>query len=109
MKQFYTHLTQVESLIVELSKMDLSNEERIHLSKLVDSTLHHTILDAVLSELSDSEKVIFLRLIKEADNDRIWRFLNERVDKIEDKIKKAADDLKMELHKDLLALRYEKL
>ena len=40
--------------------------------------------------------------LKEDDHDKIWRFLNEKVDKIEVEIKKAAKDLKDQLQKDLM-------
>lgn len=105
MKQFYTHLIEIESLIIELDKMSLSDEEKIHLSNLLDSSLHHTILDAVLSELSDEDKRIFLNYLQKDDHNKIWKLLNEKVDNIEDKIKKCADDLKDQLKKDIREAR----
>ncbi len=101
MKYFYTHLVEVESIIVELDKMNLSEEEKLHLATLVDSSLHHTILDAVLSELSASDKRVFIKHLNEGDRDKIWKFLNDKVDGVEIKIKKAADDLKRQLQQDL--------
>lgn len=105
MKTFYSHLIEVESIVLELDKLDLSDEEKIHLASLVDSSLHHTILDAILSELSEEDKKTFLQHVHEDNHDKIWKFLNERVDNIEDKIKKAAEDLKDQLHKDLQEVR----
>lgn len=101
MKQFYSHLIEIESIMVSLDKMDLSGEEKLHLTYLVDSSLHHTILDAILSELPDKDKVVFINHLKADDHDKIWKFLNEKVAGVEDKIKKAADDLKSQLHKDI--------
>lgn len=101
MKQFYSHLIEIESIVVELDKMDLTEEQKIHLTSLIDSSLHHTILDAVLSELLPHDKRAFLNHLKEDNHSKIWKFLNEKVDNIEEKIKKAADDLKDELHEDL--------
>lgn len=98
---FYSHLIEIESIVVELDKLDLSEEQKIHLTGLIDSSLHHTILDAVLSELSPENKRVFLNHLREDDHDQVWKFLNEKVDNIEGKIKKAAQDLKMELHNDL--------
>ncbi len=99
MKNFYSHLVEVESIIVELDKLDLSKEQRHHLASLVDSSLHHTILDAILSQLNESDKRVFIQNID--DNDKTMKFLNEKIDKVEEKIKKAADDLKSEIKKDL--------
>lgn len=101
MKQWYTHLVEIETIIVELDKMDLSKEDKLHLAHLVDSSLHHTILDAVLSQLKEEDKRIFITHLNEGSHDKIWQFLNEKVDGVEDKIKKAAEDLKKELHKDI--------
>lgn len=101
MKYFYSDLIEIESVIIELDKLDLSPEQKIHLTSLIDSSLHHTILDAVLSQLTPQDKRVFLNHLKEDDHGKIWQFLNEKVDNIEGKVKKAADDLKTELHNDL--------
>lgn len=101
MKQFYSRLMEIESIIVELDKLDLSQDQRHHLANLVDSSLHNTILDAILAELNDQDKRAFLNYLNEDDHEKIWKFLNERVENIEDKIKNVAEDLKVQLHKDL--------
>ncbi len=98
---FYSHLIEIESIIIELDKLDLSSEQKTHLTSLIDSSLHHTILDAILSELSPQDKKVFLNRLKEDDHSKIWEFLNGKVDFVEEKIKKSADDLKKELHEDL--------
>ena len=108
MKLFYSHLIEVDSIILELDQMDLSSEERLHLANLIDSSIHHSILDAILSELSESDKRVFMQHLNEGDHDEIWRFLNEKVDGVEEKIKKAADDLKAELHKDIQSAHSKK-
>lgn len=101
MKKWYTHLIEIESITEELDKMDLSSEEKLHLAHLVDSSLHHTILDAVLSQLSSKDKEIFLNHLKSEDHDQIWQFLNDKVQDIEVKIQMAAEELKNQLKKDL--------
>lgn len=101
MKTFYTHLIEIESIIIELDKLDLSVEQKAHLTSLIDSSLHHTVLDVVLSQLNPQDKKIFLSHLQEGEHSKIWQFLNEKVDGVEEKIKKAAEDLKVQLHKDL--------
>lgn len=98
---FYTHLIEIESIIAELDKMDLSKEEKLHLAKLVDESLHHTILDAIFSQLNEEEKQVFATHLKGNDHEKIWKFLKEKIDNVEDKIKSAAKDLKVRLHEDL--------
>lgn len=102
-KHFYSHIVETSSVSLALGEMDISQTERKHLLSLVEHNLHHAILDSVLSELSDEDKQEFLMLISTDDNDKIWELLVNRVDNIEDKIKKTADDLTKEIHKDIEA------
>lgn len=98
---FYSHLIEIESIVIELDKMDFSDEEKMELSTLIDSSLHHVILNAVLSELSEGDKHTFFNHLRDGDNEKVMDYLNTRVDHIEDKIKKAADELKEEMKKDI--------
>lgn len=100
-KHFYSHLIEFESLQIELNEMRLSAEEREHLLSLAQSNLHHTVLDAILSELSEDDKKMFLTHVASEDHGKTWEFLFKKIDNIEEKIKKAADLLKQELHKDI--------
>jgi len=101
MRHFYSHLVEIESVIVELDKLDLSPEQKKRLTKLIDSSLHHMILDAVLSQLTKQDKIVFLNHLREDDHGKLWKFLNIKIDSVEEKIKKTIEDLKNELHKDL--------
>lgn len=100
-KSFYTHIVDTSTLSLELGDMDLTQEERIHLISLINSNLHHEILDLVLSELDEEDKKIFLKHLAHEEHDKVWELLNKKVDNIEEKIKKTAEDLKKELHKDI--------
>ena len=103
--QFYSHLINIQELIIELDTLELSKKEKHELAQLLDSNLHHTILDAVLSELSEEDKRIFIHHLEKGEQKEIWDFLNTKVESIEEKVKKAADDLKEELRKDLKEAR----
>lgn len=100
-KHFYSHVVETSSLSLALGEMDLSQEERKHLIELAQDNLHHAILDVVLSELSDKDKQKFLLLLSQDDQEKIWKLLTQRIDHVEDKIKKTANELKKELHKDI--------
>ncbi len=101
MKYFYSHLIEIEAIVIKLDKMDLSKEEKLHLTHLIDSSLHHTVLNAILSELSEEDKRLFILHLKENNHDKIWQFLNNKVSGIETKIRKAATDLNKEFMTDL--------
>ncbi len=98
---FYSHLIEIQSIVSKLDELDLSKKEKLHLAQLLDSSLHHTILDAIFSRLSDSDKRVFVQHLTEGSHDKIWNFLQEKVSGVEEKIKKAAEDLKEQLHEDL--------
>lgn len=105
MTKFYTHIIEIDSLLVELNEMDLSDTEKKHLADLIDSNIHHTVLDAILTHLSDEDKKIFMEHLARGDHQKIWDHLNEKVDNIEEKIKKAANQVKEELHRDIKEAR----
>lgn len=111
-RYFYTHIIDTSTLSLELGIMELDHKERTHLISLIDSNIHHAVLDLVLSELKSSDKKIFLTHLASEDHDKVWKFLNEKVENIEEKIKRTADELKKELHKDIketrLAMRQAK-
>lgn len=100
-KHFYSHIVKTDSIALRLQYLDLTEEERVHLLGLIDSSLHHAILDAVLSELPEQDKKKFLEHLTHYHHDDLWKFLNARVDNIEEKIKKVADSLHEELHNDI--------
>jgi hypothetical protein len=107
-KHFYNKIIDTESIESELDTLDLSVEERVHLLSLMESSLHHAILDSILSELSHEDKKIFLRLMTMEHHDSIWQFLNKKVSNIEHIIRRSGDDLKHELHKDLTEAKTKK-
>ncbi len=100
-KYFYTHIIDTSNLSLELGDMDLKSSERVHLISLIESNIHHEILDLILSELNPEDKKTFLTHLASEDHEKVWEFLNEKVNNIEEKIKKTAEDLKKELQKDI--------
>lgn len=102
-------MIEIESIIFELDKLDLSQEEKIHLAMLADSTLHSHILEAILSQLSEHEKEVFIDHFKTGDHDKTWQYLNEKVDKVQEKVKAVADQIKHELQKDIEEAKEESI
>lgn len=104
-KHFYSDLVDFEIIIEELNTLNISDKERDELVELAHSNLHHRVVDAVLSELSSDDKRVFLEHLSIGDSDKIWKHLNEKVDKIEDKIKQTAESLKKDLREDIRGVR----
>ncbi len=101
MKHFYSHVFETESLHIELSQLDLSSDEKEHLLQLIESNIHHTIIEAILSQLKEEDKKLFLTHVSCGEHDKIWNLLHLRIENIEEKIKQIADEVKKELRKDI--------
>lgn len=108
-RYFYTHLIEIDSVFIELEKLDLSEIEKKQLAHLIDSNLHHHILDAILSELNMEDKKLFMEHLSKENEKKIWHFLNAKTDNIEEKIKQAVEELKEKLHKDIKESKRRKL
>jgi hypothetical protein len=100
-KHFFSHLVAVDELHIELDNLEMSDDQKEEVKKLLDESIYHTVLEAILMELSDEDKKIFLTHLLEDDHGKIWEFVNGKVENIEDKIVKAAEDIKKELHSDI--------
>ncbi len=98
-KIFYDHLVMMEEIIVVIDQHDLSPKERQELISLVDQTLHHHILDVILTHLPVPHHEAFLALFHKAPHDpQLLTFLKEKtaVD-IEREIQKKAKTVKKSL------------
>ncbi len=100
-KQFYDSIEEIDTLHIELEGLEVDEREREHLSELIDANLHTTILDLILSELTEEDKKKFLDHLIEDDHDKIWKHLDKHIEGVQDKIEKAAKDLSVQLKKDI--------
>lgn len=104
-KYFYSHLISLDILDSELDTLDLSKEEKEELLKLAHESIHHTVMDAILSQLSEEDKKRFFELLSEGSHKNIWKHLNEKTEKIEDRIIEAGEEIKKQLHSDIKNLK----
>lgn len=106
---FYSEIVEMDSFYLEIDDLSMSEEEKEQIKKLINSSLHHTILDAILSELSEDDKKVFLDHVFSGRNDEVWNHLNQRIEKIEEKIKKTAEDLKEKIREDIKSTKPDSL
>ncbi len=104
-KHFYSPLIDFDELVEDIENLDLSQKEKAELAELAHLNLHSTILDAVLSELTETDKKNFLELLARGQHDQIWKTLNTKVEGIEDKITNAGKQVKKELREDIKKVR----
>lgn len=101
MKKFYSHLIEIETLTIELDKIEMADHEKHELAQLIDSNIHNTVMDAIMSKIPDSEKKKFAEVANSQDHKKIWEFLKSKSESIEDDIKKAAIEIKKQLREDV--------
>lgn len=102
MSYFYSHIIEIESVISALDELNLKDDHKSHLASLIDSTIHQTILDVILSKLSSDDKKAFLWRLRENPQDKkLLEFLNDKIDNVEEEIRQAVKEVKKELHKDI--------
>jgi len=102
---FYSHLIDLDSLFSELDVLDLTAEQKKELKNLAREHVHQTVIDTILSQLSETDKKRFLELVALGESEKIWKHLNEKAEKIEDKITTAADQIKNELKEDIVKVK----
>ncbi len=100
-QHFYHSLISIESIEIELEKFSLTPGQKDELAELAEKTLHHAILDLVLSELSDEDKHLFLAHHAADNHKEVWNILTHKIDNIEEKIKTTAGQVSKKLHQDL--------
>lgn len=100
-KHFYSHILEIDSLQVSLDLLDLTPKEKEELIAIAETSIHHVVIDIILSELKEEHKRIFLTYLSRDDHANIWIFLNQNINNVEDKLRRAINDFKKELHQDI--------
>lgn len=104
-KHFYSFIIETESLFIKIDSLSISDSEKNHLKSLAESQIHHSILDSIMSELTHEDKSLFVKHLNTKDHTKMWKFLHEKINDVEEKIKEAAGSVKRELHKDIAETR----
>ncbi len=102
-KLFYDHLIIIEEIVAVLDTHNLSPKDKQTFLELIDKTMHHHILDAILTHLPEEHHETFLKKLHGAPHDpNIMSFLKEHssVD-IEKEILKQANTVKKTLLKEI--------
>lgn len=96
---FYDHLIIIDEVTTELDSYNLTSAERQTIIDLIDQTLHHRILDIILSSLPADKHEDFLSRLHRAPYDRkLLDYLRAETGiDIETEIKKEAQKVKQEI------------
>ena len=105
MQHFYTHIIDLRDVHSELEILDLSDDEKNHLILVIESSIHHVIIDTLLTELPDAHKRMFLHHLAHNDHESIWDLLRKGLHKPEEKIKEAVQKLKTDFLEDIRGVK----
>ncbi len=100
---FYDHLIGFEEIIAVIEEQNLSANDRRQLLDLIDKTIHHHILDEILTHLPYERHKEFLDRLTLAPSDRgLLIFIKQiAVVDIEKAIQKRATEVKKEFLADI--------
>jgi len=100
-KIFYDHLIIIEEITLVLDKHNLNIKERQEILNYVDQSMHHHILDTILTHLPKHHHEQFLSKFHAAPHDtKLIEFIKEKVNiDIEKEILKVANKVKKEVIK----------
>ena len=94
-----------DNIILELNMLDIKDNEREKLLKLADDLAELRFLNVILGKLKESDKESFLDQIHSGQPEILAEFLREKIDDVEELIKKHAVDLEQEVIEDIKDLR----
>lgn len=98
-KVFYDHLVIREEVDCELNNYQLDKEEKDELIDIIDRTLHHHILNVILSHLPRNKHPEFIsKLHADPGSEGIMEYLKTQIGPyIEEEIKKQSRKVKQEI------------
>lgn len=100
MKYLFEEIIQIKTVHLKLNEMDLADQEKEELLEIMKSTVHHKVIDLILSELTDEEKEIFLEGVSTGQMDKNKQYLSvlkDRINNLEAKIKEKVKEAEAEL------------
>jgi hypothetical protein len=105
MISFYQRFGQTKLIHEELILLDLAEEERQQLLRLLENTFNHKILSAVMEELTDEDKVVFLEKVTQEDEVAVVEFIRLKTNDIENKIELVVRELTQQVVDDIREVR----
>lgn len=100
-RHFYTHLIEIDTLYTQLDSLTLTTTEKQELILIIETTVHHIVLDIVLTRLPEHAKKDFMKHVNSSNHKKAMLLLRSHVADIENTIKKEVAVLKKKFQKDI--------
>ena len=108
-KHFYSHIIHIDTIHKSLDDLGIPQEEKDELIILVESSVHHVVLDIVLSHLKDDHKKKLIEHVTAEEREKAWELVTSVMHNAEAKIKLAVDKLIDKLHEDIAEVKNKKI
>lgn len=98
MKYFYEEITQLTIITNDFFDKKADKKEVAEIIELAKSTVHHKVIDHVLSELDDQMKEEFIQLLEKRDThkhtlEKLKEHIKDMEEKVIDVVRKAEKEL----------------
>lgn len=103
-----SQFAKIESLLGELDRLGLTQEEQSRVLELVDEIFQHRLLSEVLNEFESEEKIRFLELLDQGSGEEIVGFIKTRVVNVEDRIKIIVEEIHSHVIEDISSINEDK-
>ena len=95
MKIFYDEIIQIGELMTHIQHLEIETEEKEELAQMVDETIHHEVMSAILTHLPEEHHEEFLERFQAKPHDpSLLQYLKAKVENIEDKLKETGAELR---------------
>lgn len=101
---FYDHLIEPQRIAEHVERLNMTNDERDHFITIVRSTIHHDIMDEVLSRLPHEHKDPFLDHVALDKHDEALQLLSQHIADLEELVHQIADVHLVQLRQDVESL-----
>lgn len=104
-KTFFSHLLDTDQLIMLVERYLEVEEEKLEILDMIDSTLHHRVMDRVLHELDEGHHEIFIaEYSRDPGDEELLFFLKKHIPDIEDVIRSESKSTQASLFEDIKKL-----
>jgi len=104
---FYAHIVNPHDIHMVLDVLDITPEEKSHLSSILESSLHHHIVDLILTELPEDHKHTFLIHLTDDNHNAMWTLVKEKIENPEEKIRLSLEQFKQDILHDIQEAQLE--
>lgn len=102
-KVFYDHLIEFEEVEIELKRLELGAEEKKELEQLIESMVHHRVMDRILTHLPRHHHTEFIdKFYKTPYDPRLLAWIDQKIEaSVEEHLKDELKKLKQEILEDI--------